>query len=155
MPTPSPIIAPMVGAAVETSIAPASSVMLPRPVATAIRVSAIGTSAARIVPNATTSTTSVASRPVASAPDVSASALMNAASPPTSAARPACRAGPSAPAIAASGSGPSSMEGRSKAIAAEPIRPSGDTVPAVNGSATLATCSTSPIRATAASTAGR
>jgi hypothetical protein len=57
--------------------------------------------------------------------------------------------------MAATGAGPSSVDGRSKAIWAKPMRPSGDTVPAVNGSATVATCSTSAIRATAASIAGR
>ena len=64
-------------------------------------------------------------------------------------------AGSIAAAIAASGSGPSSVDGRSKVISAKPMRPSGDTVPAVNGSATVATCSTPAIRATAASTVGR
>src|SRR5918995_1533668 len=93
MPTPSPIIAPIVGAAVEISIVPASSAMPPTPAATATRASAIGTSAATTVPNATTSTTSAASRPAASAPEVSVSALMNAASPPSSAMTPASRAG--------------------------------------------------------------
>src|SRR5918994_946934 len=155
MPTPSPIIAAMVGAAPETSMALASRAIQPRPTATATRVSAIGSSAATIVPKATTSTTRAASRPAASAPDVSVSALMNAASPPSSAATPAARAGAIASATAVSGAGPSSVAGRSKAISAKPTRPSGDTVPAANGSATVATCSTPAIRAGAASTAGR
>ena len=133
----------------------ASRAIPPRPTATATRVSAIGTSAARIVPKATTSTTRAASRPAASAPDVSVSALMNAASPPSSAAMPASRAGAIASATAVSGAGPSSVAGRSKTISAKPTRPSGDTVPAANGSATVATCSTPAIRARAASTAGR
>src|ERR687898_696073 len=155
MPTPSPIIAAMVGAAPETSMALASRAIQPRPTATATRVRAIGSSAATIVPKATTSTTRAASRPAASAPDVSVSALMNAASPPSSAATPAARAGAIASATAVSGAGPSSVAGRSKAISAKPTRPSGDTVPAANGSATVATCSTPAIRARAASTAGR
>jgi hypothetical protein len=54
-----------------------------------------------------------------------------------------------------SGSGPSSVEGRSKVIRATPMRPSGDTVPAVNGSATVVTRSTAVMRAIAASMAGR
>jgi hypothetical protein len=145
----------MVGAALETSIALASSVMPLRPTATATRVRAIGTRAATSVPNATTSTTSAASRPAASVPDVSPGALMNAASPPTSAAMPLSRAGASASATAAGGSGPSSVDGRSKVIWAKPMRPSGDTVPAVNGSTTVVTCSTAVMRAIAASTAGR
>ena len=136
-------------------MAPASSVMPPRPAATATRASAIGTSAATIVPNATTSTTSAASRPAASAPEVSVSALMNAASPPSSAVTPAARAGSIAAATAATRSWPSSVDGTSKTISAKPMRPSGDSVPAVNGSVTVATCSRSAIRATAASTAGR
>ena len=155
MPTPSPIIAPMVGAALDTSIALASRVMPPTPTATATRVSAIGSSAATIVPKATTSTTRAASRPAASAPEVSVSALTKAASPPSSAATPASRAGAIASATAVTGDGPSSVDGRSKVISAKPMRPSGDTVPAVNGSATPVTCSTPAIRATAASTVGR
>src|SRR5215207_487830 len=134
MPTPSPIIAPMVGAALETSMALASRAIPPRPTATATRVSAIGSSAATIVPKATTSTTRAASRPAASAPDVSVSALMKAASPPSSAATPAARAGAIASATAVSGAGPSSVAGRSKAISAKPTRPSGDTVPGATGS---------------------
>src|SRR4029450_11053610 len=57
MPTPSPIIAAMVGAALETSIALASSVMPPRPVATATRASAIGISAATTHPTQTPTAT--------------------------------------------------------------------------------------------------
>src|SRR6266496_3005982 len=150
MPTPSPIIAPAVGAAVETSIAPASSAMPLTPAATATRASAIGTSAATTVPNATTSTTSAARRPAASAPEVSASALTNAASPPSSAVTPASRPGSSAPTTAAIGWGPSCVDGRSNPISAKPMRPSGDTVPAVNGPATRVTWSRSAMRATVA-----
>src|SRR6266496_4138833 len=124
MPTPSPIIAPAVGAAVETSIAPASSAMPLTPAATATRASAIGTSAATTVTNA--------------------------ASPPSSAVTPASRPGSSAPTTAAIGWGPSCVDGRSNPISAKPMRPSGDTVPAVNGPATRVTWSRSAMRATVA-----
>ena len=63
MPTPRPIIAPKVGAAVETSMEPASRATLLRPTATATSASTMGTRAATMVPKAMTRMTSAASRP--------------------------------------------------------------------------------------------
>nr|WP_236243458.1 hypothetical protein [Streptomyces sp. CC228A] len=152
---PRPIIAPIVGAAVDTSMAFASSAMPPRPAAMATRASTIGTSAATIVPNATTRITAAATSPAASAPEVCESALTNTASPPSSAVNPWEGAGRTASARAPISSGPTSIDGTSKVIRASPMRPSADSPPSVNGPVTAATWPTSTARATAASTAGR
>ncbi len=140
MPTPSPTMAPMVGAAVETVRPPASSTMPPRPRPTATSASAIGTRAATTVPKATRRTTSAATRPTASALEDFFSALRNAASPPNSASSPSARAGSRASPSAAAVSRPNSVDGTSRVISAYAIRPSGDTRSVRNGSLTVSTC---------------
>ena len=103
---PHPIIAPMVGAALETSIALASSVIAPRPAATATRVRAIRTSAARTVErhhehDQRGQQAGLRARGLGLG-------VMNAASPPTSAATPAVsrrRPRPAAPGRARSRAG--------------------------------------------------
>ena len=133
----------------------ASRVIPPRPAATAVSARAIGTNAATTVPNAMTRMTRAATNPMASAPDVSVSALMKIASPPSSAARSALRAGPTAASRAASGAGPRSTDGVSKVMVANPIRPSSDTVLSTNGSETATTWSTARIRRRASAITSR
>ena len=136
MPTPSPTMAPMVGAAVETVRPPASSTMPPSPTPTATSASTIGTRAATTVPKATRRTTSAARRPTASAGEDFFSALRNAASPPNSACRPPARAGSRASPTSAAVARPNSVDGTSSAISAKAIRPSAETRPVSNGSLT-------------------
>src|SRR4051812_47917112 len=136
MPTPSPTMAPIVGAAVDTSMAPASSAIPATPAATATSASTIGTRAATTVPKATTSTTSAATRPTASAGEDFFSALRNAASPPNSAVTPAVRAGSSAAVRSAAVVRPNWVDGTSSVISAYATLPSGEILPGANGSPT-------------------
>ena len=154
MPTPSPINAPKVGAAVEMSSAPASSATLLIPTATPTSARTIGTSAATRVPKTTTRMTSATSTPNPSLPD-DFSPLSIAASPPSSAVSPSARAGSRASTIAAAAGRPSSVDGTSRVISAYATRPSSDTRFVAKGSDTVETCSTAATRESADSTPAR
>ena len=125
---------------------------MPAPTATTARP--IGTTAATSVPKTTTRTRSATSSPMPTWP-VSSSALRNTASPPSSTSSPGTSTPDTASESTVNAGLPSSRCGASRVASANPIRPSGETVSAANGSLTDATWSRVATSASTASTSAR